>query len=78
VLLTSDGRIRIDYQFVEGGAMRVYHLSPAAGFTGPALRVQPVRDPAPSEALVRVGATGRTCRADPGGTLVFVGLGRRC
>ena len=34
-----------------------HHLSPAAGFTGPALRVQPVRDPAPSEALVRVGAT---------------------
>ena len=37
--------------------MRAYHLSPGAGVSGLVLREQPVPNPAPTEALVRIHAS---------------------
>jgi NADPH:quinone reductase-like Zn-dependent oxidoreductase len=42
--------------------VRAYHLSPGAGIAGLTLRDQPVPDPGPTEALVRVHATGLNYR----------------
>ncbi|SRR5579884_1995774 len=42
--------------------MRAYHLSPGAGIAGLALREQPVPDPGPTEALVRIRASALNYR----------------